>query len=112
MIGSNDHQINHQRLMMTIAKGSLETTATTFVAKQYYLNRTMVADTLLAGLRETLGTELHIDVQTLQLQNSNLPDLYTDAIKRTSVLARNISVAEQERKTRLIQMETQRLVAE
>eukprot|EP00929_Paragymnodinium_shiwhaense_P115274 TRINITY_DN8401_c0_g1_i1.p1 TRINITY_DN8401_c0_g1~~TRINITY_DN8401_c0_g1_i1.p1 ORF type:complete len:324 (-),score=70.23 TRINITY_DN8401_c0_g1_i1:248-1219(-) len=110
--GTNGHEAGYLDLLMTQAKGSLETTATSFVAKEYYLNRTLVADRMLQGLREVLGSTLWIDVQTLQLQNSNLPHAYTEAIRKTSVLARNISVAEQERKTRLIQANTQKLKAE
>jgi len=102
----------HEPLLRHVATGVLDNLATMFVAKSFYLNRTSVADTFKLGLTEALAAQLFIDVLTLQLQNSVMPQAYTQAILRTSMLDRNISVAQQERATKVIQMETQKQMAE
>jgi len=93
--------------LVHVSNGVIDNLATTFTAREFYGNRTLVATQFKDALAQTLRTDLFIELQNLMLQPAHFPKNYSSSISKTQAQRQDIEVAEQEKKTIVIQKQTQ-----
>eukprot|EP00929_Paragymnodinium_shiwhaense_P016055 TRINITY_DN124193_c0_g1_i1.p1 TRINITY_DN124193_c0_g1~~TRINITY_DN124193_c0_g1_i1.p1 ORF type:complete len:329 (-),score=96.54 TRINITY_DN124193_c0_g1_i1:163-1149(-) len=106
--GDNGMQSGWHGFLVRISSGVIDNWATTFVARDFYTNRSQVALVFEEHLRRVLKESLFLDLQTLQLQDVDFSSAkrYEQSIQDTTDWAQRIPVAHQSYKTREIQQAT------
>jgi regulator of protease activity HflC (stomatin/prohibitin superfamily) len=107
-------QCGWHSFLVHVTMGVIDNLATSFNARDFYVNRTTVSEIFDAELSKVLSSQLFIDLQTLQLQDVDFSQAkaYEKSIVDTSNWERSIGIVRQTQLTKRIQQETLYLTAQ
>eukprot|EP00747_Dinoflagellata_sp_TGD_P167642 gnl/TRDRNA2_/TRDRNA2_192381_c0_seq1.p1 gnl/TRDRNA2_/TRDRNA2_192381_c0~~gnl/TRDRNA2_/TRDRNA2_192381_c0_seq1.p1 ORF type:complete len:318 (+),score=60.60 gnl/TRDRNA2_/TRDRNA2_192381_c0_seq1:72-1025(+) len=103
---------DYERVYRLIGIHLITELATEFTAYQFFNEKQKIAEVMRSKLDDFFVKNLHATVESLQINEDDLPSAFTDAVLEAATCKQNITKMTKTRDARLVEFKTARLVAE